>query len=700
MAQFKIAHGQTKNLPTALEEGQVYVTYDNNGQNGKIFADVEIDGETVRVALEGKSAYQYAQEGGYTGTEQEFAQLLNGLDSEIEIHNQDELAHADIREEISQLVADNLPDYVKTEAEAVIDRVISAQGNKTFTFAAITDMHYGNNSYTDGIKHACQALKYIDERIKLDAVAVLGDYTDGYPASGIENALGDLKAVNSLLNELRFAPNLRQQGNHDYYADNTPITHRLIQAYSDNVVWGDKIGGYYYKDFDEFKLRVISLNTVEEDNANIDCTASQYKWFAESLDLSSKDDVDEWQILILSHHPLDWWSNDAGEADNYWYRLPKIIYGYKQGLSSATASGYGENFEPAFDFSKGNNTAKIICNIHGHIHNLLTAKIYLNIGGTSAGTTGVWRMATPNACYGRENGYDGVWKEEVSYDKVQNTAQDTSFVIYCINLDTNIINAICYGAGYDRVLNYLSETTYYSVTNTLTGVTTDNTENSIAEGQPYNATLTSKIGTFTSVVVTMGGVDITSDVYSDGVISIPAVTGNVEIIAIAPTYTNQIPLAVDSDGTAYNGGQGWKANTRLNSGGTETTYENVEVTGFIPVTLGDVIYFKNIKYRANSGGTYSNQEYLAFYDADKNKLDSALLGYLSTFFSENEGSSTFTSDREAAPSYNLCVLDTSEVINWSSSNNKWTNSANMAYFRISAEEITNDSIITKNQPIE
>lgn len=103
MAQFKIAHGQTKNLPTALEEGQVYVTYDNSGQNGKIFADVEIDGKTVRVGLEGKSAYQYAQEGGYQGTEQEFVQLLNGLDSEIEIHNQDELAHPDIREEIDQL---------------------------------------------------------------------------------------------------------------------------------------------------------------------------------------------------------------------------------------------------------------------------------------------------------------------------------------------------------------------------------------------------------------------------------------------------------------------------------------------------------------------------------------------------------------------------------------------------------------------
>lgn len=146
MAQFKIAHGQTKKLPTALEEGQVYVTYDNNGQNGKIFADVEIDGETVRVALEGeqgpqgKSAYQYAQEGGYQGTEQEFAQLLNGLDSEIENHNQDELAHPDIREEISQLSSEKVDKNYGAENVGKI-LVVGTDGNLT-----LADMPEGGAS--------------------------------------------------------------------------------------------------------------------------------------------------------------------------------------------------------------------------------------------------------------------------------------------------------------------------------------------------------------------------------------------------------------------------------------------------------------------------------------------------------------------------------------------------------------------------
>lgn len=627
-----------------------------------------------------------------------------GVDGYTPVKGVDYFTNADKNELVNSVIEqtgiDIIPDYVITEAESVIDRVIDAQGKRTFTFAAISDLHYGNGGYTDGILHATQALKYIDSRIKLDAVAILGDYTDGYPASDLTNAFNDFKTINSVLNDLRFAPNLRQQGNHDYYADNLAITNRFIQAYSDNVIWGDKVGGYYYKDFEEYKLRIISLNTVEQNNENIDCSDAQYKWFVESLDLSTKENHSDWQILILSHHPLDWYSNDANEENNYWYRLPKILYGYKNGLNSATANGYGESFKPTFDFSKENNKATVICNIHGHIHNFLTAPMYLNIGATSAGNVSIYRMATPEACINRANQYDGVWKEATTYNKTINTAEDTSFVIYCIDLDTNIINAVCYGAGYDRTLNYITSATYYSIVNTLTGVTTNNTETLIEENKQYVATLTAKNGALTSIVVKMGGMDITSSVYSNGVITIPVVTGNIEIIASAPTYINQLPLAVASDNTLYNGGKGWKADTRLNSSGDETAYTDVEVTGFIPVKKGDVIYFKNISLRANGGGTYANQEYLAFYDSNKTKLSSATVTYLTSLFASNGGPGE--NCKREAETFNLLALDTAELAAWSdSSNNKWGSTlADAAYFRFSAGEITDNSIVSINEPIE
>lgn len=217
--------------------------------------------------------------------------------------------------------SENIPSYVQTEAESMIDRILAAQGNRTFTFAAISDLHYGNGGYTSGVQHACQALKYINERIKLDMVAVLGDYTDGYPTTTLTDAMADFRTVNSLLNDLRFAPNIRQMGNHDYYADNIPITRRLIQDYSDNVIWGDRQGGYFYVDIADYKLRIISPN-CNENNAmdattnnpagDISISSSQCQWFVDTLaELNTKEDAEQWQILIITHQPVDWHHADG-----------------------------------------------------------------------------------------------------------------------------------------------------------------------------------------------------------------------------------------------------------------------------------------------------------------------------------------------------------------------------------------------------
>lgn len=78
------------------------------------------------------------------------------------------------------------------------------------------------------------------------------------------------------------------------------------------------------------------------------------------------------------------------------------------------------------------------------------------------------------------------------------------------------------------------DTPTYTISNELVNVTSNNSAASIAEGSSYTATLTANDGyTLGSVTVTMGGVDVTSDVYADGVINIASVTGNVEITASA-----------------------------------------------------------------------------------------------------------------------------------------------------------------------
>lgn len=81
-----------------------------------------------------------------------------------------------------------------------------------------------------------------------------------------------------------------------------------------------------------------------------------------------------------------------------------------------------------------------------------------------------------------------------------------------------------------------SAPTAYSVTNNLTNVTNSNTAASADSGAAYSGTLTAAVGyEMASVVITMGGVDITSTAYddSDGSISIASVTGNIVITASA-----------------------------------------------------------------------------------------------------------------------------------------------------------------------
>lgn len=73
-----------------------------------------------------------------------------------------------------------------------------------------------------------------------------------------------------------------------------------------------------------------------------------------------------------------------------------------------------------------------------------------------------------------------------------------------------------------------------TITNNLTGCSNSNIVTKIEKNGTYTATLTpEEYYILDSVTITMGGVDITSSAYSEGVISIPNVSGNIIITAIA-----------------------------------------------------------------------------------------------------------------------------------------------------------------------
>lgn len=176
--------------------------------------------------------------------------------------------------------------------------------------------------------------------------------------------------------------------------------------------------------------------------------------------------------------------------------------------------------------------------------------------------------------------------------------------------------------------------------------------------------------------------------------------GNVTVIgtytkAPKPTYTNRLPLAINSDGTPYNGGKGWKAGTRLNSSGAESTSNaaELEVTGFISVKNGDKVYLGNITM---NNGTYANQTYMWLYDSSFNALSGRYRLY-SQFSDEKMAEFVSKGTLVLDDIGNVTMLTIDHDLFYTGAS--LADMSNVAYLRISCEKIDNDSIITVNEPI-
>ena len=146
----------------------------------------------------------------------------------------------------------------------------------------------------------------------------------------------------------------------------------------------------------------------------------------------------------------------------------------------------------------------------------------------------------------------------------------------------------------------LDSTVYYTVKNTLTNCTNNNSATKAVQGGSYSATITAKSGyELSSVKVTMGGTDISASAVSGGKITISNVTGNIVITAVAtevvvtPTYTN---LFVPSKATI---------NSRINSQNAVVSKDGhiitntIDISGKVPFADGTKIYIKGASFTAD-----------------------------------------------------------------------------------------------------
>ena len=596
------------------------------------------------------------------------AELLSGV-------SVDKINHADI------------PSYVKAEALAVAEKVKAVMKADSIVFLAISDLHHTGpqvdswqTNINAGNLHACQALKVLSYSLpQIDFACMLGDVTFGNAKTTTQLMQQQFDQINGWLGEAwRGVPQLRTVGNHDTGEYSTLVGAQFLKnniwKYNEGAVYGSEEYGYCYRDFAEKKLRVICLNTCEGEtvsgeNAAYCCSPEQLLWFAQTLHaVGSKTDAAQWGIIVLGHYPLD-----LGGA----YPTGNIVKAYVAG-ESTVQNGVTVNFS-------GHNAAKFIMNVHGHNHCFQFGKLHSVANGQGT-EFDAWRMCTPNACFYRNNSgvvtMNGIsFGDPAPHDKTAGTGKDTAFNVNVINPSEQVLYSFCYGAGIDRTIGYAA-TVYYSITNTLTNVTTSNDAVAAEDGTAYSATITAADGyTMSSVTVKMGGTDITSTAYNSdtGVVSIAAVTGDVVITAKATkvvSYHNLVPTAIDSNGASVPYTDG----LMLSSSGTTSEDNHFTTTGFIPFD-GAAVHIYRIGGEGITWNEYGAR--LAWYNADFTLKGSVLsydqLGrnmYYPTKIDDPNAAVAFSTDANVAPPHGA------------------------AYFRVSAKGKGENLVVTLDEKIE
>lgn len=589
--------------------------------------------------------------------------------------NEDTITHADI------------PSYVKAEALAVAEKVKAVMEADSIVFLAISDLHHTGpqvdswqTNINAGNLHACQALKVLSYSLpQIDFACMLGDVTFGNAKTTTQLMQQQFDQINGWLGEAwRGVPQLRTVGNHDIGEYSTLVGAQFLKnniwKYNEGAVYGSEEYGYCYRDFAEKKLRVICLNTCEGEtvsgeNAAYCCSPEQLLWFAQTLHaVGSKTDAAQWGIIVLGHYPLD-----LGGA----YPTGNIVKAYVAG-ESTVQNGVTVNFS-------GHNAAKFIMNVHGHNHCFQFGKLHSVANGQGT-EFDAWRMCTPNACFYRNNSgvvtMNGIsFGDPAPHDKTAGTGKDTAFNVNVINPSEQVLYSFCYGAGIDRTIGYAA-TVYYSITNTLTNVTTSNDAVAAEDGTAYSATITAADGyTMSSVTVKMGGTDITSTAYNSdtGVVSIAAVTGDVVITAKATkvvSYHNLVPTAIDSNGASVPYTDG----LMLSSSGTTSEDNHFTTTGFIPFD-GAAVHIYRIGGEGITWNEYGAR--LAWYNADftlkgsvlsYNQLDKSI--YYPTKIDDPNAAAAFSTDANVAPPHGA------------------------AYFRVSAKGSGANLVVTLDEKIE
>ena len=515
---------------------------------------------------------------------------------------------------------DDTPDYVLTAADALVKKVVNHIGADNIVFAVMADAHLGYYTDTGNAagKQAGQALKRLNERCALDFVAHVGDYTTGAHNTTVESAMRDMADYQLLIGSKFPGRQAWCVGNHDD-APYQATANRMSQT----------------QVYAAISRKNLASNGYVPDNA-----AYGYMDFP-ALRLRL--------IYLDTHDRRGWSSAQVGAGANCdFLNVENIGAVQLQWLA-----------DHALDFSGVNDPSKWSILIFSHAV-LGTSGTYTDPGGTVHPCNTANAATLLKAYATKKSGSITHGGVAVNYNFTEVTPAG---IIGCIH-------------GHEhRYANEIVGGAFLSICcpNVLNG-----RERVSADGNTYTKTAGTANGTsFCVFSINRADKKIYVDHYGPGV---DRVFDYTVIDPSAPSYTNLLPSAIDTDGSIYNG-VGWKKGYRLGSDGAPSSQNDSYLTGFIPVNFGDVVHLKNVKWQngVNTGLNSGNQR-VSFYDANKAHLGQAnaigLGGMLSGVKDDNNIWTQFT------------------VKNWSG-----VDIANTAYFRLNCAEIIGDSIITVNEEI-
>lgn len=371
-------------------------------------------------------------------------------------------------------------------------------GNKLYSFGAISDVHVQDNTAQADFQ---RALTYLNNNESVAFTCICGDLTSGGTTEHLEQYKGYVES---------YSPNTpvyAMTGNHEGY--NSSIE-SIIETYT---------GHPLYYSFEYQGDVFIFVGVKSSTNAQLFTTA-ELQWLYETLEANRNK-----RCFVFEHvRPQDGCGNACG------------IYSYD--IWGGTEQAVFESLLRHY---------KNIILFHGHSHLKFNLQSLSDVANYD-NIFGIHSVHIPSLAVPRTGDASGsssrveVYSDSEGYviDVYENhiILRGRDFVAekflpiaqYCLDTTLQNIDANTYTDSTGTI----DTTTSYSITNTLSNVTNSNNATSVAKNGSYSAIITPNSGyIIQSIVVSMGGIDVTNSVYSNGTITINEVTGNIEINAAA-----------------------------------------------------------------------------------------------------------------------------------------------------------------------